>query len=192
MSSHLRNTSTLSWMDFSGSPLLVLPQPLEKEWLGFYAEAPTDFRDDPDFWLDEVPYILDDTFDFAKPRTDYDCICGESKRAFAYLLETGHALVLHSFYDTWAWLPERQLFINGHLEQLNEALLDALDWQVLATWTLSDPSVFMMNACCCTQSPDLDAADFLRLRLPIGIYQIQSAHYEDPYCAVLFRLVLVK
>lgn len=190
MSSFLRNVSTLQWIDLSGAPLLVLPKQLENEWLGFYAEAPTDFQDEPDLWLGEVPYIIDDTFDFKRPRTDYDCICAESAEVFPYTLETGPALVLQSFYDAWAWLPDHQLLINGRLEQLNEHLLETLAWEELATWPLSDPTVFLMHSCCCTLAPDFEQDEFQLIQLPVGTYHIQKAAYADPHSANLFQFVL--
>lgn len=191
MPSFLRNVSTLQWLDLSGAPMLLLPKQLEREWLGFYAEAPTDYQEEPDLLLDGVPYIIDDTFDFKRPRTDYDCICAESDEAFSYDLETGAALVLSSFYDAWAWLPDHKLLINGHLEQLNEHVLETLDWEDLATWTLNDSTVFLMHSCCCTLAPDFEDDEFQLVQLPVGTYQVQKATYEEPYSAVLFRLVLV-
>lgn len=182
----------LKWMDYSGSPILFLPEQLQREWFGFYAEVPDAFDGIPDMEIDGQAYLIEDTFDFDNPRTDYDCICAVNDDVYTYDLASGKALVVSSFYDALTWLDDKQMLVNGRLDELREAVLMKLKWESLVEWQMPSEKVWIMNSCLCLQSKDLEDGDFMIIELKPGKYRIERANYEEEYCAILYRFTRIE
>ena len=188
--------SHLIWMDYSGSPSVLIPVSQQEKWLGFYHHQPEAGSRDtsPDLMIHQTPLFHQWPIDFERPITHYDQLCGlletqpEDFAVTNFPNPRGSILGISSFYDQVAWCPALHLLINGKVDRIHTDLLPTLNWQTIGNWENPDDQVSLMNAC----STPLDTAliegqDFMPIFLPANRYSIEVAMYQSDFCAVLYR-----
>ncbi|MCI5056401.1 MAG: hypothetical protein MRY83_09860 [Flavobacteriales bacterium] len=186
----------IQWLDFSGSPVIFIPESLKGTWMGFFNTQPDDDAIDrtPDLTIDDQDYFVSTDFDFDKPKTHYDELCGQFEREKAevikFKVEKKQLLAISSFFDPIGWDTKQNIFFNGKLNELDLAYSKKLDWQTTVEWLNPDNKVYMMNACCTLFEEDL-VGEMLEIDLPAGRYLIEEAYYEHHYCSYLYRFRLL-
>ena len=180
------------WMDFSGSPLIVLPENLKNVWKGFYSEENINNENEPGLIINQKVYYINDDFDFDNPKTDYDKICAIEKNHFTYQINNENIIVISSFYDIFGWNDDHKILINGKISNLNDKLIAKLDWKDKIEVKINTNKQILMNSCECLLNENLDDNDFQPIHLEKGNYVIESAEYSDEEIAILYRFTKQK
>ena len=181
----------LKWMNFSGSSIIFLPLNLKKDWKGFYSEVDSHFQGTVDLNIDGKEYYINDDFDFDNPQTDYDKICSINKNHFTYKVGLDEMLAVSAFYDSFAWHDEKNILINGRLNELDENLLSQINWKDKIEWNIKSEQIILMNSCDCPLDMFIDENDFQIINLFKGKYSIEYGDYSDKYCTLLYKFTKI-
>jgi Immunity protein 21 len=178
------------WVDYSGAAPILLPVSLLRYWQGFYVAADAD-DDSADLELPQGRFNVCDDFDFAQPKTDYDCACALSGTSAVQPLPVGpgHGLVFATELDAFTWRPEALMLVNGG-SLPDPALLRRVAWTDELAWRTAEADFVLMSAC--DHGADPDKGPHFTVTLEPGAYTIQRGTYgwadDDPWL-VLFRFV---
>lgn len=184
----------IQWLDFSGSPLLLIPESLKENWLGIYHTEPEPDSIDktPDFTFKGQDYFVNSEFDFDNPITDYDRLCQKLELALSYPFEGEEILALDAFFDTFAWDDEYYFVFNGAISAIDWTIFKQLEWLALCQWTVKSKSFYLINSCCTPLEVDINNhIDYQKIRIKSRTYQIEFAEYEDEYITRIFRFLKI-
>jgi len=181
----------LKWLDFSGSPLILIPENLKENWLGFYDTKPEEGAIDttPDFVFEGQDYFINAELDFDNPITDYDRLCQKLELALTYTFKNEEILALDAFFDTFAWDKDKYWIFNGVIPEIDLQEFGKLAWQKLCQWTVKSEIVYFMNSCATLLEQDLSRQDYQKIHINQGTYQIEIAEYEYKFITRIFRFV---
>jgi len=168
------------WLDYGGSPALIVPRSAADHWSGIFLPTPRRSGDAPDFQLpDGRAFYIHDDSDFARPRTDYDHLCGALGAAGAsvvVLVFAGRmALAVSDGNDTVAWWPARQMLLTGGRSAPPAELLSTALWTAQVELDVVDPDLLLMNASAHGGQTLLDNQEHEPVTLEPGRYRIDRA-----------------
>lgn len=175
----------IRWLDFSGSPAILLPRTRAHLWHGYYRAVVG--SEEPDLAIGDDEYVVDDAFDFANPRTDYDRVCSvDGKMAFCHDLGGCAAVAMMCLLDRLTWWQDELMMVNGGpLPSAKE--LSAASWRRQAEFSSEERDYLLLNSCLHGGDHGIDDDGFMEAKLDIGEYAIEHAEYCDTYVHYLFR-----
>jgi hypothetical protein len=213
------------WLDPTGGPPMLLPSCYRRYWNGIWLpcvdeETSVDDETNPALVLRSGRrFYSDTTFDFSRPRTDYDRLCAADPGGlFLHPVASGHALVIgHGGEHFIGWWPaERLLLVAGwagwnpkldvpsaspstisreQQELPDLTCLDRLDWSEELIWHFPSSELYLMASCLHGLEPDLkpDMKNrmWVRCRLEPGAYRVLSARCGGTGRPCLYKLVPV-
>jgi hypothetical protein len=171
-------------MNLSGSPVLLVPRALAASWHGFYVSAEPD-DDLPDLELaDGTSWQIDDTFDFDRPRTDYDRLCAMLHEDPCLVsIDNGHGVAFGPGHDLLGWCDEHQEIVAGVTPESRGGLV----WQYQFTWRNPGPELLLMNSCRHGADPDGSDGECFMVNLAPGLYEVATATSPGPWAGTLCR-----
>ena len=176
------------WMDFSGAPAIVIAECALACWSGFYLPIADD-ESIPDIELpDGRKLVMDTTFDFEHPITDYDRVCARREELFVYPVGSSEALVISNGADRVGYWAEERIVLTGG-RQPPASRLDRLLWKQAARWRVTASPLVLMNSCDYGEDPL--PTQRTRVDLTPGNYIIETAQAvdeENPFVVSLCRL----
>jgi hypothetical protein len=211
------------WLDPTGGPAMLLPSCYRRYWNGIWLpcvddETCGDETNPPLVLRNGKRFYSDTTFDFSRPRTDYDRLCSgrENDELYLHPVASGNALVIgHGGEHYIGWSPaERLLLITGWAgwnpelpipgaspsaishdqQELPEPThLDGIRWSEELVWHLPSSVFYLMASSLHGLEPDLKP-DFknrmwVRCRLRPGVYRVLSGRCGRAGPPCLYRLV---
>jgi hypothetical protein len=173
-------------MNLSGAPVLLLPRALSTSWCGFFVAGTPDDDEFPDLELpDGTCWYIDDTFDFDRPRTDYDRLCAMRADPCLISIGDGHGVALGRGHDVFAWCDEHQMIVAGGAPET----LGGLSWEFCFTWRNPGTELSLMNSCDHGADPD-PSDDRVAVSLASGLYEVAVADVDSPWAGTLCRFQL--
>ena len=174
-------------MNLSGAPVLLLPRALSASWRGFH--VPADPGDElPDLELaDGTCWRIDTTFDFDRPRTDYDRLCARlaaDDDPCLVPIGSGHGVAFGRGHDAFAWCAEEQLIVGGGAAP---EIPDGLPWTFRFTWRNPGSELWLLNACQHGADPDPAGDERVAVSLASGHYYVTRAELDRPATITLCR-----
>jgi hypothetical protein len=179
----------LTWLNTSGAPVLLAPRSALPHWRGILLQEPRS----PDAMVDFVDehggeWFIHDAFDFAKPRTDYDRLCGALAGHTELLVPLGdaHALAISDGCDTSAWWREESIVLTGGE---STPRLDALTFSTVLELEVHESAWVLMNSAVAGVQVlgDDDDDEWQHVTLRPGRYRIERASREN---GAAYRLVI--
>ena len=181
------NLINIHWMDFSGSPIIFLPNNLKNVWKGFYSEENINSEDEPDIIIEGKAHYVNDEFDFDNPKTDYDKICGIDKNHFTYKIGTSEIFVINAFYDVFGWDNHRKILINGRIDEFNDVTFSKVIWKDKVEYEITNEKNIIINACEYPLDENIDEDAMQIINLPKGKYYIEQGEYQEKNIAIIYR-----
>ena len=176
------------WLEFGGSPPILMDRILMPQWHGFYLPA-TSENAVPDLELPEGNYVFDDTFDFDNPRTDYDRACnplnknthqlisiGNQDKAIVFCTESSPITYIESL-NSFVWLHTTEN-PDGWEDDLLNASSANLEWKDEIEWEINDTSIVLFNSALHGSDPDMGEDDCMTIFKPKGKYSLSSSTYQ--------------
>jgi hypothetical protein len=168
----------------SGAGALIIDAALARAWTGFYWRA--DVSDDnPDLETENGDrWRIDDTFDFAKPKTDYDRLCRRhQEREAGVLLNELHGGAFVSMSDgsdSFCWWPELSLCTgNPSFDPPTVDWLARLSLTRLGSIVLASGRAWLMNPCLHGAELGERTDQAFAIDLPPGRYDVDYCERHD-------------
>jgi len=181
--------SNIKWMDYSGSPGLMIPVSLLGFWGGFYVPMENEKR--PDLMLgDGRQFRVCDDFDFENPQTDYDRICARANSGgeshFLYPVGPSQALVIADCQDgTIVWWADQKVVVTASYRHLPDpGCLDQLEWSNEVRWNVTEKRLVLINSCVHGANANEEEDEFTEVELEPGVYSVTSAWVREHHVMV--------
>jgi hypothetical protein len=166
------STSQERWLDFSGAPPMLIPRSLAEYWRGTTDAATGEHR----------------KFDKDNPVTDYDRACAAAWPGRSVLELRGvPILILYTEYDQHSWDGSRQILACGGWFPSEDEFRHAT-WADPIHWHAEHKDYLLMNSAADASAGLLDD-EFMRVRLPSGVYTIEYATITSEYVGIFHRFV---
>jgi hypothetical protein len=204
------------WLEPCGCPPMLLPSCYRRYWNGVFLPCADDVTKPELVLRNGKRFYSDNTFDFGRPRTDYDRLCAADPGGlFLHPVHSGHALVIgHGGEHFIGWWPAERLLVvagwagwNPELQvpgtspsatsdnqqwPPNLSRLDELGWSEELVWRLPCSVFYLMASVLHGLEPDVEPGVkgmWLRCRLQAGAYRVLSALGGRSGRPYLYRLV---
>jgi hypothetical protein len=169
------NINKLQWLDFSGAPPMIIPRHLAAFWRGSTDPATEDYRE----------------LNTENPVTDYDRACGVASLGRGILeFQQSQLLVLYSEFDRHSWDGARRIVACGGWLPSDEELARA-EWANRIEWWCDHSDLLLMNSATDSAQGFLKG-DCMRVKLPAGVYHVESTYLESEYVGYFHRFILQK
>lgn len=178
-------------MDFSGAPILLVPEPLAGQWGGMFEPAPP--AGDADLALPDGRRFRLRGCDFDSPVTDYDRICrlglgGGRGPIFTHPVDSGTALVIDGDGDgVVGWWADQRILVTVSRHLPDPKGLDGLAWRPVVRWRSPSRRLMLMNSTLHGAAPGESGEDHLVIELEPGEYSVSRAQPEDDTWYILTR-----
>jgi hypothetical protein len=195
---------------------MLLPRCCRRWWNGTYLPRKDDATEPELVLRNGKRYYSDTTFDFRRPRTDYDRLCAADPGGlFLRPVGSGNALVIgHGGEHFIGWWPAQRLLVvtgwagwdpelrgpepspsavRDNAQELPDLTrLDELRWSDELIWELPSPVFYLMASVLHGLEPDqkprLKNRMWIRSRLNPGVYRVLSSQRGRAGRPCLYRL----
>lgn len=180
------------WMDFSGAPAILIPEPLAEAWNGMFVPMGPDQQDADLTLRDGRMFRLHDC-DFERPVTDYDRLCQrwlsrQEGPIFTHPVGPGTALVIDPDGDgVVGWWSDQKVIVTISQHLPDPERLDTLTWGDEIRWRIPGTRLILMNSTLHGADPGKSGEDHLVIEMEAGEYSISRSEPEDDLWYLLHR-----